>query len=239
MLKISESLFDNAVLMIKFNESFKSAKVVDMNNLLIELTKFLKDKDIKGKECCIFCGNDNADQTVYIDNILYSAHNECYSHKVAVVEEAEMEYKTEDKNYFIGFIGALVGGVVSSIPWILVQVYFNRIASVLALFIGIGTLKSYYLFKGRLGRATRWIVTLCTLCSVVFAQFVTIAIDMFKSNIPLQYSYFVEVMKVPEVSHSFKANLGISLFMAFLGIIGLFLNLKGDAKSVMPTIERK
>lgn len=239
MLKISESSFDNAVLIIKFNESFRNTKVEIMNNLLIELTKFLKDKHIKGKDCCIFCGNDNADQIVYIDNIMYSAHNECYSHTVSVVEEAEMEYTTEDKNYFVGFIGALVGGIVSSIPWILVQVYLNRIAAALALLIGIGSLKSYYLFKGRLGRATRWIVGLCTLCSVVFAQYGAIAINMLKSNIPLNYSNFVEVLRIPEVAHSFKSNLGLSLFMAFLGIIRLFIDLKGDAKSVMPTVKKK
>lgn len=238
-LKISESSFDNAVLVIKFRESFRSTKVEYMNNLLVELTEFLKDKGIRGKEGCIFCDNDGADQIIYIDNIMYSAHNECYSHEVAAVEEAEMEYKTENKNYFAGFIGALVGGIVSSIPWILVQVYFNRIAAALALLIGIGSLKAYYLFKGRLGRATRWIVAVCTLFSVVLSQFGAIAVNMLKNDIPLNYSNFVEVLRIPEVVHSFKSNLGLSLFMAFLGIIGLFLDLKGDAKSVMPTIERK
>jgi hypothetical protein len=239
MLRISEFSFDNTVLVIKFRESFRSTKVEYMDNLLAELTELLKQKHIKGKECCIFCGNDGADQSIYIDNIMYSAHNECYSHEVAAVEEAELEYKAEDKNYLAGFMGALVGGIVSSIPWILVQVYLNRIAAALALLIGIGSLKAYYLFKGRLGRATRWIVSACTLFSVVLSQFGAIAVNMLKNDIPLNYGNFVQVLRIPEVAHSFRSNLGMSLFMAFLGIIGLFLDLKGDAKSIMPNIEKK
>lgn len=53
---------------------------------------------------------------------MYSAHNECYSHEIAAVEEAAKEYEEEDKNYVRGFVGALIGGIMSSIPWILVRI---------------------------------------------------------------------------------------------------------------------
>lgn len=239
MLGISEFMFDNEVLIIKLKETLTSTKIETMNNLLKELTDFLKSKGIKGKECCIFCSNDNAEQTVYIDNIMYSAHGECYLHQKNVVEEATREYEAEDKNYFLGFIGALIGGIVCSIPWIIVQVFLNRIASVLAALIGVGALKAYYMFKGKLGRGTRWIIALCTLISVVFAQFGGIAIEMVQNDIPLQYKNFMLLFSFPEVTRSFMANLALSLFMAFLGIIGLFLELKGNAKSVLPNIEKK
>lgn len=239
ILQINEFLLDNDVLIVKLKESFRSAKVEVMSNLLMELTDFLKSKGIKGKECCIFCGNDNAEQTIYIDDIMYSAHNECYSHEVIMIDEAVREYEVEDKNYFSGFIGALIGGMVSSIPWILVQIYLNKMAAALAVLIGIGALKAYYMFKGQLGRATRWIIAFCTLFSVVFAQFAAIAIEFIKYNIPLQYGNFVKLLSDPEMGNVFKINLRLSLFMAFLGIIGLFFELKGDAKSFMPTIEKK
>lgn len=237
-LKISEFMFDNKVLIIKFKETLTSTKVETMDTLLKELTDFLRSKDVKGKESCIFCGNDGAEQTVYIDNIMYSAHVECYSHANAAVEEAKKEYEAEDKNYFLGFIGAFIGGIVCSIPWILVQAYLSRVAAVLAAFIGIGSLKAYYIFKGKLGRGTRWIIGLCTLISVVVAQFGAIAIEMVQNDIPLQYESFVLLFSFPEITRSFIGNLALSLFMAFLGIIRLFINLKGNAKSVMPNIQK-
>lgn len=240
-LKISESLFDNAVLIIKFKEAFKNTKVETMNNLLKELTGFLNDKGIKGKGACIFCDNiyNNADQIIYIDSIMYSSHYQCYEHELAAIEEASREYAIENKNYFRGFIGALIGGLVSSIPWIFVQVYLNTIFPVLPLLIGIGSLKAYYIFKGLFGSGTRWIVALCTLVSIVLAQFGVLALGIIKNNTSLHYYRFVQMLSIPEIAHSFVSTIVIGILVSFFGLLGSFLQLKGDAKNVMPTIKKE
>ncbi|GAA0177095.1 hypothetical protein SH2C18_03820 [Clostridium sediminicola] len=238
-LQIHEFLFDDDVLAVKLKESFKSASVEVMNNLVSELTNFLKSKGVNGKGCCIFCGIDNAEQTVYIDNLMFSAHDECYSREVAAMDEAAKEYDEEDKNYGSGIIGALLGGIVSSIPWVISQVYFESMAVVFAILISLGSLKAYYLFKGELGRATKWIVAFSTLFSVVLAQFGVMAIIFIKYKIPVEYESFVRLFKDPEMANIFKVNLRLGLFMASLGIIRLFFELKGDAKSFLPTMEKK
>ena len=51
---------------------------------------------------------------------MYSSHNECYEHELTSIEQASRKYVTEDKNYLSGFLGALIGGIVGSIPCILV-----------------------------------------------------------------------------------------------------------------------
>jgi len=229
------------VLIIKFKEVFKNAKVETMNNLLRELTDFLKDKGIKGKETCIFCDNtaNDADQIIYIDSIMYSSHHECYEHELAAIEQASREYMTEDKNYLSGFIGALIGGIVGSIPWVLVQVYLDSMYVILSILIGIGSLKAYYIFKGRLGHATRWIIAFCTLVSIVLAQFGVLALGMIKNNTTLHYHRFVQMLSIPEIAHSFESTIVIGILVSFFGLLGSFLELKGDAKNVMPTIEKE
>ena len=52
------------------------------------------------------------------------------------------------KNYILGIIGGLLGGIVASIPWILVYVYGNYILSLLATLIAFGVFYGYKLFKG-------------------------------------------------------------------------------------------
>ena len=52
-----------------------------------------------------------------------------------------------EKGYFKGILGALLGGIVASIPWILVYVYANMIYSILAVIIAMGALKGYQLFQ--------------------------------------------------------------------------------------------
>lgn len=238
-LGIGSYSFSNQVLIVKFQEDYKSTKLEVMNNLVNQLTEYLKSLDIKGKGCCIFCGKEGAEQTVNIDKIMYNAHEECYNDEMNRVEQAAREYEMEDKNYLKGSFGAILGGIIASVPWIVIQTFLDRVAAVAAIIIGMGALKGYYLLKGKLGPMTRWIVAFSTVLSVVVAQFISLGIEMVMNEIPLSIQNFVLVLGIPEVLSTFEGNLVISLIIAFVGIIGLFRNLKGDSKSVMPTMTKE
>ena len=105
--------------------------------------------------------------------------------------------------------------------------------------MGIGSLKAYYIFKGRLGRAIRWIISFCTLVSMVLAQFGVLALGMIKNNTTLHYYRFVQMLSVPQIAHSFETSIAIGILVSFFGLLGSFLQLKGDAKNVMPTIKKE
>ena len=48
-----------------------------------------------------------------------------------------------NKKYLPGIIGALLGGLIASIPWILMYVYGEMMLSLLAIIIALGALKGY------------------------------------------------------------------------------------------------
>lgn len=236
-LKIFESKFDNDVLALKIKENFKSVSFETIDNLLNSVTSYLVSKNIISNNC-IFCGKSDAFSNAYIDGICYKVHDQCYNDATKEIQEAMKEYNAEDKNYFLGFLGALIGGIVCTIPWILVQVFANRIAAVLAYLIGLGSYKSYSLFKGKLGPFTRWIVSFCTIVSVIVAQVGIVIAELIHNNIPVTYENWQLLKLDADFMRVFRGNLIMGLFMAFLGILPLFLQLKGDAKSVMPKIEK-
>ena len=46
----------------------------------------------------------------------------------------------KERGYLIGIIGALIGGLIATIPWILCYVYANMIYSLLAIIVAIASL---------------------------------------------------------------------------------------------------
>ena len=79
-----------------------------------------------------------------------------------------------EKSYLKGILGALLGGIIASIPWILVYVYANMMFSVLAIFIAMGALKGYQLFKGKIDKKLSIIITVVSLLSVVVSTLLII-----------------------------------------------------------------
>lgn len=239
-LKINEFIFENDVLVIKFKEVFRSTKIEIMNNLVSKLISFLETNEIKGNECCIFCGKNDAHQIIYIDKIMYLAHNKCYTDQLDVLDEAIKEYDTENKNYFRGFIGALIGGGIISIPLSLAQVYFgNIVGMIFSTLLSFGLLKAYYMFKGKLGRGTKWIITLCTFISVIISQIMVVEIGMLQHGSTLKPSNFKILFGITQIADYFKLNVGISLLSALMGFLLIFLQIKGDIKDFLPKIEKK
>lgn len=237
-LKIEESVFDNKVLVVKFKETFKSTKIETMENYISVITGFLRQINVIGKNYCAFCCKDGAFEKVYVDGICYYAHNECYTNAVVQVEKAIEEFDTEGKNYISGFLGALVGGIISSIPWIFVQVFFERMAGFLAFLVGLGAAKSYTFFKGKLGKYTRWIVAVSVVISTSIAQFIILDISLVENGKSPTISNFQLLFSNRESLNAIKADFGMALFMAFLGIVPLFFDLKGKGKNVMPVIKK-
>ncbi len=77
--------------------------------------------------------------------------------KVTKEETKKVENNTAEKtktqlsgNYITGIIGLILGGLIATIPWILVYVYGDMMFSVLSVFIAAGEFYGYKLFKGKI-----------------------------------------------------------------------------------------
>lgn len=129
--------------------------------------------------------------------------------------------------YLLGILGAFLGALVATIPWILMYVYGNMILSALAIVIAIGALKGYQIFKGTIDNKLPIVISVVSLLAVVLATLVIIpmlliiqegespTIDNFK----VLYSY-------DEFAAAIMHDFIISVVFTILGISGVVANVK-------------
>ena len=79
------------------------------------------------------------------------------------------------KNNALGILGAIIGAILFSIPWIIAYVYLNYILSLLAMVIAFGSFYFYKLFGGEVTKKTSIVVTISSLLSNRKAAFSTIS----------------------------------------------------------------
>ena len=216
-LKLREFEVKDRSLIIKINESFRHVTPEKLENALRVLTEYLGSKGIEGRRC-FFCAQADPDSQAAVGDFVTWTHAGCLEQAAADTERARREYALEQKNYAIGTIGALLGGMVAAIPWVIVQIFLERIAAILGYLIGLGAFKGYTLFKGRMGRATRWLVAAATLLSVVVAEFVIVAVIMLRNDLPVNEFTMRMLFANDELRNAWLRDLAMALFMALLGI---------------------
>ena len=107
----------------------------------------------------------------------------------------EEAIKQKENGHFIGIIGAILGGIVGTIPWILVYVYGNMMLSVLAAIIAAGAFYGYKLFKGKIDNKLPIIImiisiVLVTITTLVVIPLFLIHMEGLKANLEtLKYVY--------------------------------------------------
>ncbi len=146
-----------------------------------------------------------------------------------------MEEKVEIKNesYLLGIIGAILGGLICSLPWIIVYVYLNFMWSFLAFIIGYGAFKGYELFKGKMDKSVPYIIGIVTIICVIVSTLVIIPVLLLlKEGVSNPFA----MLKVLYANNSdFKGaiikDLLFSLLFAVLGVSGIFRTLLAQSKA--------
>lgn len=236
-LKLREFEVNEDSVIIKIQEAFRHATTAEIEKALQALTGYLADKGISGRRC-YFCAQADPDARAAIGDFVTWAHDGCLEQAAADTERARREYALEQKNYAPGALGTLLGGMVASVPWIVVQIFLERIAAILGYLIGVGAFRGYTLLGGRMGRATRWIVAAAALLSVVAAEVVIMAVLMLRNDLPVNEFTIRLLFANSEFRQAWLRELALALFMALLGVAPLFTKLKGDADTVLPQARR-
>lgn len=137
-----------------------------------------------------------------------------------------MENK-KDNGYLIGILGATVGGLIASLPWILVYVYGDMILSLLALPIALGAWKGYQLLKGKENEKLPYIIAVISLLIITLATLVIIPLLLGVKN-GLDFSF--DILDLLYQSSEFKTAIfkdyAISVLFTFLGIGGVLGQIK-------------
>lgn len=83
------------------------------------------------------------------------------------------ENKKASGNYFTGIIGAIIGGAIGAVPWIIAYIYGNMMIALLAILIAGG---AYYGYKICKGKITKKVTIIITIISIIIVALVTLLI---------------------------------------------------------------
>lgn len=136
------------------------------------------------------------------------------------------------KNYLKGTIGAILGAIIFSIPWILIYVYANYILSLLAAIIAYGALLFYKKFGGVITKKTSLIIIISSLLSITLATFIIIPMCLIiKEGNSFDLEYYKLLFETKEFTTALMHDYIISVIFTFLGISGVIANINKEAYS--------
>lgn len=92
-----------------------------------------------------------------------------------------MEEKKVKTSYITGTLGAILGGTIASIPWVLMNLYGNMILSLLAVIIGAGAFYGYKLCKGKMDTKLPMIIMITSIVIVTIITFAVIPLLLLKN----------------------------------------------------------
>ena len=85
----------------------------------------------------------------------------------------KIETKEISGSYVTGIIGAIIGGTIGAVPWIIAYIYGNMMIALLAILIAGG---AYYGYKICKGKITKKVTIIITIISIIIVALVTLLI---------------------------------------------------------------
>jgi len=166
-------------------------------------------------EKCIHCGKDTNNHVIFNQSI-QTMCEDCVSN----LDELNKNNQTSPTSYVTGLIGALIGAIVGGIPWVIL-LFNGWIVGVLAFIIGICSFTLYKFFKGPKSRVTaNIIIYACSFISVV-AWLIFVYGYTFMEAFNFEESFKLDYLFQDAVLPYFLRDLGVSLFIALLGLLGI------------------
>ncbi len=146
----------------------------------------------------------------------------------------------EKNNYFLGILGALIGGLIFTIPWILVYVYGNMILSLLALVVAFGAYKFYKLFKGKVTKRTPLIIGIVSILCISLATLVIIPVLLVYQK---GFGFHMEILEMLYKNSEFMGALLqeyiVSVLFTVLGISGIIRTIQSEAYDTGHKVDAK
>lgn len=141
--------------------------------------------------------------------------------------EEEKVIKTLQGSYVTGIIGAVIGGVIATIPWVLAYVYGGMMLSILAALIAAGEFYGYKLLKGRINKSLPIIIMIIALIIVTVATLVIIpALLIAKEGIAVNLENIQRLYSNKEFSSAITQDFVISFVFTILGASIITSNIK-------------
>lgn len=150
-----------------------------------------------------------------------------------VIVEKENSIKPENnKGYILGILGAVLGGLVASLPWIIMYVYLEMMWSFMAFLIGYGAFLGYKLFKGKMDIKVPYIIGVVSIVVIIFTTLYVIpALLVIKESIVPSFEVLKFLYSDSEFFGAIIQDLIFAVLFTVLGVSGIFKTLKEQAKN--------
>ena len=123
--------------------------------------------------------------------------------------EEENAIKMKQGSYVSGIIGAIIGGLIATIPWILAYVYGGMMLSILATLIAAGEFYGYKLLKGRVNKVLPVILMILALVIVTVATLIIIPAALINKEGPRLISSHLPIHLFSKSFFSSKAKVSV------------------------------
>lgn len=158
------------------------------------------------------------------------------SQELIIANQDEEPIKEKKKgSYITGTIGAILGGLVASIPWILTYTFANMIVAALAIIIAGGAFLGYKIFKGKIGKAFPVIITIVSLLVVtVVTTVICPSILMIQSGYPITWDNLIDLYiseARTNVRDAIIQDLIVSLAFTAIGIAAIVHSISVQIKN--------
>lgn len=208
---------------IKFNENITSTSREKLDSALSFLASTFEQLGLPQMNDCHSCqGKTNLKY--------YDVNGEgklfcitCANALESQFDESWRRDRLEEKNYFIGFVGALLFSLAGVVGWIILQ-QIGYMSSVMALVIAFLSLKGYLYFKGKMGTYTRFIIVVTGMMSIVAANYLSYVTSFLLEGYTINdflFSYGTN----KDLSREIHANLGISFVLSVFVWVWLFFTI--------------
>ena len=120
------------------------------------------------------------------------------------VENKKEIIKVNKSNYITGILGAIVGGFIGAVPWILAYIYGNMMIAILAIFIAGGAYYGYKICKGKVTKKLPIIIMIISIIIVALTSLLIIPVILLHTE---GYNVNIETIKYLYQDSEFKAGI--------------------------------
>ena len=134
----------------------------------------------------------------------------------------------------LSIIGAFIGGLIFSIPWVLVYVLGNYIMSILAFLIATGAYIFYKKFGGEVTKKTSFTIGVISLIIVTFLVFIVLPLAlMVNEGHGFNFAYLGVLYSDSKFVSAIISDYVVSVIFTLLGISGVVAAINKDAYGVI------
>ena len=183
-----------------------------MKILVDTVVRVAKENNVLPNTNCSKCGKQT-DAVALFRNSAVPMCKKC----VDEVQRVNATYKVNPISYLTGFIGACLGAVIGSIPWI-IALSAGWIVGYLAFIIGMGAFAGYKLFRGpKIKSFTLVSIYSTSLLTVLGVNVAVAVLFIVESGYSVSILNIISVLGLPDMIY----NVIISLALSIGGIVGV------------------